>query len=68
MIIERIEENIVIIEDDTGKHFELSKYNFTEDIKEGDFVFEFEGEYVVDTDKTIELREKMAELQNSLWN
>ena len=48
MIIERIEEDIVIIELEDGKHIEVSKNNFPENIKEGDFVFESEDNYFVD--------------------
>ena len=54
MIIERIEEDIVIIELEDGKHIEVSKNNFPENIKEGDFVFESEDNYFVDVDKTME--------------
>ena len=68
MIIERIEEDIVIIELEDGKHIEVSKNNFPENIKEGDFVFESEDNYFVDVDKTANLREKITELQSSLWN
>ncbi|MBR6696450.1 MAG: DUF3006 domain-containing protein [Oscillospiraceae bacterium] len=68
MIIERIEEDIVIIELEDGKHIEVSKNNFPENIKEGDFVFKSEDNYFVDVDKTANLREKITELQSSLWN
>ncbi len=68
MIIERIEEDIVIIELEDGKHIEVSKNNFPENIKEGDFVFESEDVYFIDVGKTVNLREKITELQNSLWN
>ena len=68
MIIERMEEDIVIIELEDGKHIEVSKNNFPENIKEGDFVFESEDNYFVDVDKTANLREKITELQSSLWN
>ncbi len=68
MIIERIEEDIVILEIESGEHLELPRIIFSENIKEGDFVLESEDGYIIDIDKTSELREKMAELQNSLWN
>ena len=68
MIIERIEEDIVILEIESGEHLELPRIIFPENIKEGDFVLESEDGYIIDIDKTSKLREKMAELQNSLWN
>ncbi len=68
MIVERIEENIVIIEDDDGKHFETVIDLFPKDIKEGDYVTKTNDGFVVDTEKTSELRKKMIEFQNSLWN
>ena len=68
MIIERIEEDIVIIELEDGKHIEVSKNNFPENIKDGYCVFESEDNYFVDVDKTANLREKITELQSSLWN
>lgn len=68
MIVERIEEGIVIIEDDNMKHFEVSINLFPENIKEGDFVIKTDDGYIIDNKKTSELREKINELQNSLWN
>lgn len=68
MVIERIEEDIVIIELDDGKHVEVSKNDFPEDIKEGDFVLKYNDQYIIDDDKTSEFRRRIAELQNSLWN
>ncbi|MBR4092593.1 MAG: DUF3006 domain-containing protein [Oscillospiraceae bacterium] len=68
MIVERIEENIVVIENDNGDHFEVLKNKFPENIKEGDFVLKSEDNYIINVDKTTELRKKNTELQNSLWN
>ncbi|MBP0958499.1 MAG: DUF3006 domain-containing protein [Oscillospiraceae bacterium] len=68
MIVERIEENIVVIENDDGDHFEVLKNKFPENIKEGDFVLKSEDNYIINVDKTTELRKKNTELQNSLWN
>lgn len=68
MIIERIEEDIVVIENDNGDHFEVLKNRFPENIKEGDFVLKSKNNYIIDMEKTIELRKKNTELQNSLWN
>ena len=68
MIIERIQEDIVIIEDDNMKHFEVLINLFPENIKEGDFVKKTDDGYIIDNKKTSELREKIIELQNSLWN
>ena len=68
MIVERIEENIVIIEDGDGKYFETAIDLFPEDIKEGDCIIRTDDGFTIDTEKTSELRKKMIELQNSLWN
>ena len=68
MIVERIEENIVVIENDNGDHFEVLKNKLPENIKEGDFVLKSEDNYIINVDKTTELRKKNTELQNSLWN
>ena len=68
MVIERIEEDIVVIENGNGDHFEVLKNKFPENIKEGDFVLKSEDNYIIDADKTTELRKKNTELQNSLWN
>lgn len=68
MVVERIEENIVIVELDDGKYIEVSKNKFPDDIREGDFVFESEDVYFINVDKTVNLRKKITELQNSLWN
>lgn len=68
MIIERIENDIVVIEDDNGNHFEVPEEIFAQKAEEGDFIVKTDNGFIVDVNKTSELRKKMVELQNSLWN
>ena len=61
MIVERIEENIVVIENDNGDHFEVLKNKFPENIKEGDFVLKSEDNYIINV---IRQRNCVKKIQN----
>lgn len=67
MIIERFEENIAVIETDDKNHINIEKSKLPKNAKEGDFIIEKNGEYIVDDNKTNELRREILELQNNLW-
>ena len=47
LIVEKIEGNIVTIEDDDN-HFNINKTDISTDVKEGDIILFSNGEYSVD--------------------
>ena len=67
LIVERLEENIVIIENG-GKHFEVSREKLPKNVREGDVLKKADGIYVVDKEKTEIRRKEILKLQNSLWS
>ena len=67
LIIERLEENIAVIEND-GKRFEVSRENLPKNVREGDVLKESDGSYEIDREKTESRRKEILKLQNSLWS
>lgn len=67
LIVERLEENIVIIEDG-GKRFEVIREKLPKNVREGDVLKKADGIYVVDREKTEIRRKEILKLQNSLWS
>lgn len=66
LIVDRIEENIAVIEN--GKErFEVPRKALAKDIKEGDVVLLENGVYRKDTSATERRRQEIINLQNSLW-
>lgn len=66
--VERIEENIAIIEFD-NTFFEIDLKDLPVDIKEGDILIKDEsGSFVIDTESTQQIKSKLFELQNSLFD
>ena len=60
MLIERLEENIAVIENNDGSHVEISRYILPKDAKEGDFLV-FDGEkYAVDKKATEMARKRIS--------
>lgn len=67
LIIERLEENIAVIEND-GKRFEVSRDKLPKKVREGDILKESDGSYEIDREKTESRRKEILKLQNSLWS
>lgn len=65
--VDRIENGIVVCEDESGESvtFEISK--LPEGIKEGDLFSITEDKIEILPDETAECRKKMAELQKSIF-
>ena len=65
--VERIEENIVLCEDDDGNVVKIKLEDLPKGIREGDIIAKTDGGYIVDADETELRRRKMAELQKSVF-
>ncbi len=66
LILERFEGNIAIIEDD-DIHFEVEKEKLSDDVKEGDVLILCDDIYCTDIIETQKRRNKIKNLQKSLW-
>lgn len=67
LIIERLEENIAVVEDGS-KRFEVSRDKLPKNVCEGDVLKESDGSYEIDREKTESRRKEILKLQNSLWS
>lgn len=67
LIIDRISEDIAVIEDGESK-FEVPRKMLGADVSEGDAVELIDGIYVKNKNATEERRKKIIEMQNELWD
>lgn len=67
MIVDRIEENIVVIEDNDS-YFRADISLFDGNIREGDVIREKNGRYYADKNETEKRRKEIIRLQDSLWD
>ncbi len=66
LIVSNISEGIAVIED--GEIcFDIPAGALPDNTKEGDVILWKNGEYLVDENATAEIREKIIEKQNNLW-
>lgn len=65
--IDRIEENIVICEDDDGNVLKLRLDELPQNVHEGDIIEQTENGFVIDAGETQIRRKKMAELQRNIF-
>lgn len=67
MIVDRIEGNIVVIEDNDS-FFRADISLFDGKIREGDVVCEKDGRYYAEKNETEKRRKEIIRLQDSLWD
>ena len=68
-IVDRIEENLVILESRTIRRMEeIEIYKFPKNIKEGDIVDYIDNKYVINKEKTIETKNNIRNRFNRLKN
>lgn len=66
--IDRIEENIVILENRrTGESVQVEKSKLPFNIKEGDILKYISGKYMLDKDRTINEKERIKNKMDGLW-
>ena len=67
-VIDRFEENIVVIEDrKTGKMKNIEKNVIPQDCKEGDVLKCINGKYFLDKEETNKIEDEIKEKYNNLW-
>ena len=67
--VDRIEENIVVLEDrKTNKMYDIEKNMLPEEIKPGDIIKKVNGKFFVDEIETQEVEERIQKKMNDLWN
>lgn len=66
-IVDRIEENYVVLEAEDKTMQDVESFMFPEGIKAGDVVRLIHGQYVIDEEATKERANQIKTLMNSLW-
>lgn len=66
-IVDRIEENYIVLEDNKGNIININKDEVSENINEGDVLIKIDNKYTVDKDKTNFRKENINKILKSLW-
>ncbi|MBQ8623411.1 MAG: DUF3006 domain-containing protein [Oscillospiraceae bacterium] len=68
LIIDRIESDIAVCENIDRTMVDIPLFLLPEGVKAGDVISKNElGEYVIDSDKTLERKQRIKRLLNNLW-
>ncbi len=65
--IDRFEEEYAVIIDDEDNCFNLSINKLPKDAKEGSIIVEVDGKYEIDYNKTNERKQRIAKLEENIW-
>ena len=67
--IDRFEGNIAIIENRKNQNkIEIEKEKLPKQVKEGDIIKKINGKYILDSEKTINEKNRIKDKMNDLWN
>ena len=66
-IVDRIEENYIVLEDNKGNIININKDEISENINESDVLIKIDNKYTVDKDKTNFRKENINKILKSLW-
>ena len=66
-IVDRIEESIIVVEDQNGNIINLNKNEVNGQIKEGDCLGEENKKFFLDIEKTKEREIKIEKLMKGMW-
>lgn len=67
LIIDRFEGDIAIVETDENTFMQIPRTALPPNAKEGDIVVKVEDKYIIDYESTEKRRQKIIDMQNSLW-
>lgn len=67
LIIDRFEGDFAIVETDEDTFMQIPKAALPQDAKEGDIIIKVDDEYIIDYENTKKRRQKIIDMQNSLW-
>ena len=66
-VIDRIEENCVVLECENGSHVTIERKSLPKRIKDGDVLFFGEGSYFLDEKETEQRRRRIADLMKDVF-
>lgn len=66
-VIDRIEDNLVVCQDENFNTIQINKDLIVGDLKEGYIIRKQEEKYILDEEKTIERNNKIKELMKGMW-
>lgn len=66
-IVDRIEENYVIIESYNGDMIEVLNFNIKSDIKEGDVLVKTGNIFIIDKKETLKRKQAINNMMKNMW-
>lgn len=66
-IVDRIEENIIVLQDENGYMINLNKNNLDGKIKEGDCLRKGNNRFFLDIEETKKRKKKIDRLMKGMW-
>ena len=66
-IVDRIEENIIVLQDDNGHIINLNKNNVDEKVKEGDCLKKENNRFFLDVEETKKRKMRIDKLMKGMW-
>lgn len=66
-IVDRIEENIIVLQDDNGHMINLNKNSINESVKEGDCLRKENNGFFLDMEETKKRKMKIDKLMKGMW-
>ncbi|NMA79037.1 MAG: DUF3006 domain-containing protein [Clostridiales bacterium] len=67
LIIDRFEGDFAIIETDEDTFMQIPRKELPQNAREGDIIVKANDEYIIDHESTKKRRQKIIDMQNSLW-
>lgn len=66
-IVDRIEEDYIVVEDNKNNIININKNEFSEIINEGDILIKIDNKYILDNNKTKDRKENINKILRNLW-
>ena len=65
--VDHFDDGIAVLEREDCTTFEMDKSLLPQETKGGDILIFIDGVYIIDREKTMQRKEKIAELMQTLW-
>ncbi|AOR24617.1 DUF3006 domain-containing protein [Clostridium taeniosporum] len=66
-IVDRIEENYVVIESSEGEIIEVSLSNIKGNIRDGDVLIKKEDVFIIDKEETLKRKQAINNMMKNMW-
>ena len=66
-IVDRIEENIIVLQDENGHMINLNKNSVDENVKEGDCLKKENNKFLFDMEETKKRKMRIDKLMKGMW-